>query len=64
MTVDLLLILLFETKDYLSWHDALVRILEVQVGIDGERGRIFKQVCRDLFSVNTPLHVVSRLIYA
>jgi hypothetical protein len=36
----------------------------VQVGIDGERGRIFKQVCRDLFSVNTPLHVVSRLIYA
>ncbi len=63
MTVNLLLILLLETKYYLSWYNTLVWELEVQVGIESERGSIFEQVCRYFFSVNTPLHVVSRLVY-
>lgn len=63
MTVNLLLILLLETKDNLSWYDTLVWELEVQVGIEGERGSIFEQVCRYFFSVDTPLHVVSWLVY-
>ena len=63
MTVDLLLILLLEAKDYLSWYDTLVWVFEVQVGIEGERGGIFKQVCRYFFSIETPLHVVARLVY-
>jgi hypothetical protein len=63
VTVNLLLILLLKAKDYLSWYDTLVWVLEVQLRIKGERGGIFKQVCRDFFTVDTPLHVVSRLIY-
>jgi hypothetical protein len=63
VTVNLLLILLLKAKDYLSWYDTLVWVLEVHVGVEGERGSIFEQMCRYFFSVNTPLHVVSRLVY-
>lgn len=34
MTIDLLLILFLHTKYYLSWNNALVRILEMKIGVE------------------------------
>ena len=64
MTVDLLLILLLHTKDDLRGHDALVRIFEVQVGVESEGCRILEQMCSYWLVVDGVSHVAARLIYA
>ena len=64
MTVDLLLILLLHTKDDLRRHDTLVRIFEVQVGVESEGCRILEQMCGYWLVVDGISHVAAGLIYA
>jgi hypothetical protein len=64
MTVDLLLILLLHTEDDLRGHDALVRIFEVQVGVEREGCCILEQVCSDWFMVDNISHVTAGLVNA
>jgi hypothetical protein len=44
MTINLLLVLLFQTEYDLRWNRALVGILKVQIWIQCERCSIFKQM--------------------
>lgn len=62
MTVNLFLVLLFETKYYLRRHDALVGVAEMQLVVHRERRRVFKKMGRYGFVINEVLHVVTLLV--
>ena len=62
MTVDLLLIFFLQAEDNLGWDNALVRKLEVEVGIQRERCCIFEQMGRDIFAIHGVLHVAAILV--
>lgn len=64
MTVDLLLILLLHTEDYLRGHNSLIRVHESEVGVEAERGGILEEVSGDWFIVHCVLHVVTGLIHS
>lgn len=64
MTINLLLVFLLHTKDYLCRHDAFVGIFEVEVRVKCERGGVFEKMGRYFFFVNFVFHVVSRLVDA
>ena len=63
MTVDLLLILLLHTEDYLRGNDTLVRISEVQVRVDRKGCRILEHVWSDWLMVDSISHVTTKLIH-
>lgn len=62
VTVDLFLVFLLHAKHYLRWHNALVRILEVQVRVQCKGSRVLEEMRCDLLVVNFVLHVISRLV--
>ena len=62
MTVDLLLVLFLHTEDNLRGHDALVRILELEIFVQPKSRRVFEEVSCDGLVVDHILHVVSRLV--
>jgi len=64
MTVDLFLISFLHTEDDLRRHNALVGILEVQIGVDCKRRRILEQVCGDWPMIDNVSHVTTWLIHA
>jgi len=64
MTIDLLLVLLLHTKDYLCGHDALVRVFEMEVRVECEGGGVFEKMGCDFFFVDFIFHVVTWLINA
>ena len=62
MRVDLLLVLLLHAEDDLRRHDALVRVLEFQVLVQAERGRVLEEMGRDRLVVHPVHHVFARLV--
>ena len=60
--VDLLLVLFLHTEDNLRGHDALVRILELEIFVQPKSRRVFEEVSCDGLVVDHILHVVSRLV--
>lgn len=64
MTIYFLLVLFLHAEYYLCRHNTFVRVFELNVGIQGERGCIFKQMCGNFLAVDHVLHVVSRLVHA
>ena len=62
MRVDLLLVLFLHTEDNLRGHDALVRILELEIFVQPKSRRVFEEVSCDGLVVDHILHVVSRLV--
>ena len=62
MTVQLLLVFLFEAKYYLSWNYPFVGVFKMQVRIEGKRSSVFEQVGSYFLFIDRPFHVVSGLI--
>ena len=64
MAVNLPLILFFETKYHLSRDNALVRKFEMEVGIQREGCRVFKEVSSHILAIDRIFHLSAILIQA
>lgn len=64
MAVNFFLVFLLHAKYDLGWHDALVRVFEVEIRVECERGRVFKQMGCHFLLVDSVFHVISWLIDA
>ena len=64
VAIDLLLISFLHAENNLRRHDALVGILEVQIGVNSKRRRVLEQVSGNRLVVNNVSHVPTRLIHA
>lgn len=64
MAIYFLLIFFFHAEYYLSRDYALVRVLEMKIGIQSKGCCVFEEMCCDRNAIDHVFHMISCLVYA